>query len=64
MIDMTALNEISQRVSPVTPDDLPEYVKDQLARALIDAARAFYQDPDNVRKFEEWKARKAAEASA
>ena len=61
---MTALNEIPQRTSLVTPDDLPDYVKDNLARALLDAAKRFYQDPENLRKFEEWKARKAAEASA
>jgi len=60
---MMTVNTAPKRASPVTPDDLPDYVKDNLAPALIDAARAFYQDPENVRKFEEWKARKAAEAS-
>ena len=48
----------------VTPADIPDYVMDNLARALIDAARQFYSDPENVRKYEEWKARKEAEAKA
>lgn len=61
-MDMLTVN--AARSSPVTPEDLPDYVKDNLARALLDAAKVFYQDPENMRKFEEWKARKAAEASA
>lgn len=48
----------------VTPADIPDHVKDSLARALLDAARRFYSDPENVRRFEEWKARKAAESTA
>ncbi|MBQ8556165.1 MAG: hypothetical protein IJ438_09895 [Clostridia bacterium] len=60
---MISADTTPKRVSPVTPADLPEYVKDNLARALIDAARRFYSDPENVRKFEEWKARKAAEVA-
>lgn len=48
----------------VTPADIPEHVKDNLARGLLSAVERFFQDPDNVRKFEEWKARKAAEATA
>ena len=26
-----------------------------LARAILDGARRFYSDPENVRRFEEWK---------
>lgn len=48
----------------VTPADIPEHVKDTLARGLMYAVRRFYSDPENVRRFEEWKARKEAEASA
>lgn len=46
----------------VIPADIPEHVMDSLARALLDAARRFYSDPENVRKFEEWKARKAEDS--
>lgn len=48
----------------VTPADIPEHVMDSLARATIDAAKRFYSDPENVRKYEEWKAKKEAEAKA
>lgn len=47
----------------VTPADIPDHIRDRLARALLEAARRFYSDPENVRKFEEWKARQAAEES-
>lgn len=63
MITMITVNETLKPTSPVTPEDLPDYVRDNLARALIDAARRFYSDPENVRKFEAWKARKAAEGT-
>lgn len=45
----------------VRPEDIPDHVKDMLARSLADAVRRFMSDPENVRGFEEWKARKAAE---
>lgn len=61
---MTVIPEMPERSTPVTPADLPAHVKDNLARALIDAARTFYQDPENVRRFEEWKARKSDEATS
>lgn len=50
--------------STVRPEDIPDHVMDNLARALLEAARRFYDDPENVRKFEEWKASKAKEANA
>ena len=30
-----------------------------LAQAFLSAAKRFYEDPENVRKFEEWKREKA-----
>ena len=47
----------------VTPSDIPEHVMDTLARTLLRAAERFYQDPENLRRFEEWKARRDAQAS-
>lgn len=44
----------------VRAEHIPDHVMDSLARGLVEAARRFYEDPDNVRKFEEWKARKEA----
>ena len=54
---------INLSVTQFTTADIPDYVMDNLARALLEAVDRFYRDPENVRKFEEWKARKAAEAS-
>ena len=31
-----------------------------LAQAIVTAAQKFYEDPENVRKFEEWKRQKQA----
>lgn len=47
---------------PARPEDVPAHVVDSMARGLIDACRKFYEDPENVRRFEEWKARKEAAA--
>ncbi len=35
----------------------PEYQKDSLARALVEAMKAFYSDPENLKGYEEWMAR-------
>lgn len=48
----------------VTPADIPNNVRDSLARGLLDAVRRFYDNPENVRKFEEWKAKKDAQKGA
>lgn len=45
----------------VRMEDIPAHVTQTLARNLLAAVDRFYRDPENVRKFEEWKARKAAE---
>ncbi len=37
---------------------LSEYQTEQLARATYEACQRFYADPENVKKFEEWKANK------
>lgn len=46
------------------PEDMPDHVKDTLARGLLRACERFFADPDNQRRFEEWKARKAAEGAS
>lgn len=47
----------------VQPEYIPDHIKNTLARGLLAAADRFYRDPENVRRFEEWKARKAAEGA-
>lgn len=49
--------------SPVRPEHIQDHVMDSLARATLEAVLRFYQDPENVRKFEEWKAKKDAAAA-
>lgn len=40
---------------------IPKIEMDILARRLIEAMKVFYSDPENLRGFEEWKARKKEE---
>lgn len=35
---------------------LSDWQKEQLARVILEACRKFYSDPENVRKYEAWKA--------
>ena len=42
---------------------IPDLELQILASTVIDAAQKFYSDPENVRKFEEWKAHKNTDAS-
>lgn len=35
---------------------LSDWQKEQLARAALEACRKFYSDPENVKKYEAWKA--------
>ncbi len=35
--------------------DIPESVMRELAIATLEWAKKFYEDPENVRKFEEWR---------
>ena len=44
-----------------TAADLPDHIRESMARGLVLAVDAFYANPGNVRKFEEWKARRDAE---
>lgn len=48
-------------MSPVRPEHIPDHVKDSVARNTVYAIRRFYDDPENARKFEEWKAKKEKE---
>lgn len=48
----------------VRPEDIPDHVRESLARNLFAACQRFYSDPENMRRFEEWKARKIAEEAA
>ena len=41
-----------------TAKEKPNYRK--TAAALLDACRLFYQDPENVRAYQEWKAARSA----
>lgn len=41
-----------------TREDVPEHILDSMARGVVIAMEAFYADPENVRKFEEWKAQR------
>lgn len=35
---------------------IPEWQMNRLCRTLLDACKRYYSDPENVRKYEEWKA--------
>ena len=50
-----------QNYSRPTAADLPDHIRESMARGLVLAVDAFYANPENVRKFEEWKARRDAE---
>lgn len=57
-INLHRLNGSVEEVH-VTPADVPDYVMDNLAYALLEAVERFYSDPENVRKYEEWEAKQA-----
>lgn len=44
------------RISARTAEEKPKYKK--TAAALLDRCRLFYQDPENERAYQEWKAGK------
>lgn len=47
----------------VTREDVPEYVMSQLARCLLEtmpAIEAYFNDPENEKKYQEWKAARDA----
>ena len=35
---------------------LPKWQMNRLCRTLLDACKRYYSDPENVRKYEKWKA--------
>ena len=43
-------------------DAVPRIWKDILARAVLKKIYAFYEDPENVKDFEEWKKRRNNES--
>ena len=43
-------------------EKLPEGLKDTAASILLEAARAFYAEPENMRRFEAWKAQQDKQA--
>lgn len=48
----------------VRMEHIPDHITQRLARNLLYAAERFFEDPENQRRFEEWKARKAAEGAS
>lgn len=47
-----------KRVGPIPKIDvnkIPKFQMDMLCRTLLESVRRFYEDPENVRKYEEWK---------
>lgn len=36
--------------------EIPEFELNQFARFVADACKEFYSDPENVKRFEQWKA--------
>ena len=49
---------ISEETYNLENISLCEEQTEQLARATYEACKRFYADPENVRRFEEWKAEK------
>ncbi|HIY39103.1 MAG TPA: hypothetical protein H9835_08185 [Candidatus Agathobaculum merdigallinarum] len=45
------------------PDNVPDYVLDELARALYPALLAFYEDEANQRAFAAWQAQRQPKAT-
>ena len=46
----------SQETHNLENISLSNWQKEQLARATLEACRKFYSDPENVKKYEAWKA--------
>ena len=45
------------------PDNVPDYVLDELARTLYPALLAFYEDEANQRAYAAWQAQRQSKAS-
>lgn len=39
----------------VHPDQIPESDTNSMVRSLNEIVKAYYENPDNMREFEEWK---------
>ena len=48
-------SEVSYNLENIS---LTEFQTRQLARAILDECEKFYSNPENVKRFEEWKAKK------
>ena len=53
------MNQAEMRITARASGKQPEYQK--TAAALLERCRAFYQDPENERAYQEWKAGKDGE---
>lgn len=40
---------------------VPDHVKTSLCRSALPGIRAFYENPENMRKFEEWQRQRQAQ---
>jgi len=48
-------NQISQQTYNLENIALSDYQMESLAKEILEAFKRFYSDPQNVKKFEEWK---------
>ena len=48
-------NVISEETYNIENISLSEYQTEQLAKTLLEACQRFYSDPENIKKYEEWK---------
>lgn len=46
---------VAKNTIDIIVEDIPEIVVQELAIAALEGAKKFYEDPENVRKYEEWR---------
>ena len=51
---------ISRKAHNLENISIPEFEFKQLSRFILMACKEFYSDPDNVKRYEKWKAEKEA----
>ena len=51
---------ISRKAHNLENISIPEFELKQLSRYILKACEKFYSDPDNVRRYEKWKAERDA----
>jgi len=49
-------NVVSKTAHNMENVSIPEFEQKQLSRYILKACRAFYSNPENVKKYEKWKA--------